>query len=69
MKKYTLNFGEFKQYDKVFLTADKGIDGASVNSVAFGGSTLYIASSKGTFEYADGNLKKLSFSAQALASF
>ena len=68
MKKYTLNFGEFKQYDKVFLTAEKGIDGASVNSVAFGGSTLYIASSKGTFEYADGNLKKLSFSASKLIS-
>lgn len=66
MKKYTLNFGEFKQYDKVFLTADKGIDGSTVNSVAFSGNTLYIASSKGTFEYADGNLKKLSFSASKL---
>ncbi len=68
MKKYTLNFGEFKQYDKVFLTADKGIDGASVSSVAFSGKTLYIASAKGTFEYADGNLKKLSFSASKLIS-
>ncbi len=66
MKKYTLNFGEFKQYDKVFLTADKGIDGSTVNSVAFGGNTLYIASSKGTFEYVDGNLKKLPFSASKL---
>ncbi len=68
MKKYTLNFGEFKQYDKVFLNADKGIDGAAVTSVAFGGNTLYIASAKGTFEYADGNLKKLSFSASKLIS-
>ena len=34
MKKYTLNFGEFKQFDKVFLTADNGIDCASVTSVA-----------------------------------
>ena len=39
MKKYTLNFGEFKQYDKVFITADKGIDGASVTSVAFSGDS------------------------------
>ena len=68
MKKYTLNYGEFKQYDKVFLTADKGIDGASVTSVAFSGNTLYIASAKGTFEYADGNLKKLSFNASKLIS-
>ncbi len=64
MKKYTLNFGEFKQFDKVFLTAEKGIDPASVTSVAFCGEALYIATVKGTFEYNNGNLKKLSFSAE-----
>ena len=25
MKKYTLNFGQFKQYDKKFITAENGI--------------------------------------------
>ncbi len=68
MKKYTLNFGEFKQYDKVFLTADKGIDGASVTSVAFDGEILYIATNENTFEYNNGNLKKLTFKASKLFS-
>ena len=68
MKKYTLNFGEFKQYDKAFLTADKGIDGASVTSVAFCGEALYIATKDGTFEYKDGNIKKLSFAADKFFS-
>ena len=68
MKKYTLNFGEFKQFDKVFLTADKGIDGASVTSVAFCGETLFIATTEGTFEYKDGSVKKLSFSADKFFS-
>ena len=68
MKKYTLNFGEFKQFDKVFLTAEKGVDPASVTSVAFCGDALYIATAKGTFEYNNGNLKKLSFSADKFFS-
>ncbi len=68
MKKYTLNFGEFKQFDKVFLTAEKGIDPASVTSVAFCGEALYIATAKGTFEYNNGNLKKLTFSAEKFFS-
>ena len=68
MKKYTLYFGEFKQFDKVFLTAEKGVDPASVTSVAFCGDALYIATAKGTFEYNNGNLKKLSFSADKFFS-
>lgn len=68
MKKYTLNFGEFKQFDKVFLTAEKGVDPASVTSVAFCGEALYIATAKGTFEYNNGNVKKLSFSADKFFS-
>ncbi len=68
MKKYTLNFGEFKQYDKVFLTADKGIDGASVTSVAFNGEALYIATKENVFEYSKENIKKLSFKASKLFS-
>ncbi len=58
MKKSTLHFGEFKQYDKVFLTADKGIDVENVLDVAFDGETLYIAQPDGLIEYADGKVKK-----------
>ena len=65
MKKYSLNFGEFLQYDKKFITE---IDGNSVTSVAFSGETLYIATTENTFEYSDGNLKKLSLKADKLFS-
>ena len=65
MKKYTLNFGKFLQYDKKFITE---IDGNSVTSVAFSGETLYIATTENTFEYSEGNLKKLSFKAEKLFS-
>ena len=65
MEKYTLNFGKFKQYDKKFITE---IDGSSVTSVAFSGETLYIATAENTFEYSEGNLKKLSFKAEKLFS-
>lgn len=65
MKKYSLNFGKFKQYDKKFITE---IDGSSVTSVAFSGETLYIATNENTFEYSEGNLKKLSFKADKLFS-
>ena len=58
MKKYTLNFGEFKQYEKVFLTADNGIEATTVNSIAFDGEALYIATADSLFEYAGGSLKK-----------
>ena len=68
MKKNTLNFGEFKQYDKVFLTADNGIDVENVMSVAFDGETLYIAQPDGVSEYADGKIKRLGFKASKLFS-
>ena len=42
MKKPTLNFGEFLQYDKVFITAESGIKPEKVTSVAFDGEVLYI---------------------------
>ena len=58
MKKSTFNLGEFRQLDKVFLTADNGIDCENVTSVAFEGETLYIAQADGVFEYADGKMKK-----------
>ena len=61
MEKYTLNFGKFRQYDKKFITE---IDGGSVTSVAFSGETLYIATTENTFEYSEGNLKKLLFKAE-----
>ncbi len=68
MKKSTLHFGEFKQLDKVFLTADNGIDCENVSSVAFDGETLYIAQPDGVFEYADGKMKKMNFSASKIFS-
>lgn len=66
MKKSTLHFGEFKQYDKVFLTADKGIDVENVLDVAFDGETLYIAQPDGLIEYADGKVKKVAAKASKL---
>ncbi len=68
MKKPTLNFGEFKQYDKVFITSENGIDPAEVTSVAFDGEALYIAHSEGVAEYADGKIKKLPINASKLFS-
>ncbi len=58
MKKPTLNFGKFKQYDKVFLNADNGIDVENVLSVAFDGETLYIAQADGLLEYYQGKIKR-----------
>ena len=60
MKKYTLNFGQFRQFDKTFITPDKGIDPTTVTSVAFAGETLYVTNDEGLFEYKDGKAAKLS---------
>ena len=68
MKKSTLRFGEFRQLDKVFLTADNGVDCENVSSVAFDGETLYIAQPDGVFEYADGKMKKTAISASKIFS-
>ncbi len=68
MKKSTFNLGEFRQLDKVFLTADNGIDCENVTSVAFDGETLYIAQPDGVFEYADGKLKKTAIDASKIFS-
>ncbi len=68
MKKPVLNFGEFKQYDKIFLTAENGIECESVTSVAFDGEKLYIAQPDAVIEYADGKTKKLAFKASKLFS-
>ena len=68
MKKSTFNLGEFRQLDKVFLTADNGIDCENVTSVAFDGETLYIAQSDGVFEYADGKIKKTNIAASKIFS-
>lgn len=68
MKKYTLNFGEFKQYEKLFLTADNGIDATTVNSIAFEGETLYIATDDCLFEYFENNVKKHSAKVSKLFS-
>ena len=68
MKKSTFNLGEFRQLDKVFLTADNGIDCENVTSVAFDGETLYIAQPDGVFEYADGKIKKTNIAASKIFS-
>ena len=60
MKKNTLKFGEFKQLNKKFLTADSGIDIENVLSVAFDGETLYLAQPECLIEYKDGQIKKIS---------
>ncbi len=59
MKKSTLNFGQFRQFDKVFITADNGIDVENVTSVAFDGETLYITQPDGLAEYSQGKIKKI----------
>ena len=68
MKKPTLNFGSFKQFDKIFITAENGIDAENVTSVAFDGETLYIAQPDCLVEYADGKTKKISVKASKLFS-
>ncbi|MBP3330343.1 MAG: hypothetical protein J6L89_05865 [Clostridia bacterium] len=59
MKKPTLNFGQFLQYDKVFITADNGIDLEKVTSVAFEEETLYIAEGDSLCIYENGKIKKV----------
>ena len=66
MKKPTLYFGEFKQYDKKFLTADMGIEIENVTDAAFGGETLYLAVSGQLIAYKDGNIEKTSLLADRL---
>ncbi len=58
MKKPTLNFGQFTQYDKVFITEENGIDFSKALSVAFEGETLYIADGESLAVYTDGKIKK-----------
>lgn len=60
MKKPTFYLGEFTQRDKVFITADNGIDVENVASVAFDGETLYITQPDCLVEYADGKVKRIS---------
>ena len=68
MRKPTLNFGSFRQYDKTFITAEHGIDLENVTSVAFEGENLYIAQPEGIVEFADGKAKKLNIKASKLFS-
>ena len=68
MKKTILNFGQFRQYDKVFITAENGVDIENVTSVAFDGETLYIAQPDCLIEYSDGNVKKISAKVSKLFS-
>lgn len=63
MKKPTLYLGQFKQFDKKFLTEENGIDVSAVSSIAFCDENLYIATPESTYVYANGNLKKSSLKA------
>ena len=66
MKKPTFYLGEFIQRDKVFITAENGVDVENVKAVAFEGETLYIAQPEGVVEYIDGKAKLLAFKASTL---
>ena len=66
MKKPTLNFGQFTQYDKVFITADKGIDPEKVKAVAFEGETLYIADDESLAIYSEDKIKRIQAKVSAL---
>ncbi|MBR6620487.1 MAG: hypothetical protein IKK85_09100 [Clostridia bacterium] len=66
MKKPTMYFGKFKQYDKVFLTSDNGIDIKNVVSIAFSGESLYITQPDCVIEYADGKTNIISIKASKL---
>lgn len=66
MKKPTFYLGEFIQRDKVFITAENGVDVENVLAVAFEGETLYIAQHEGVVEYADGKAKLLPIKASNL---
>lgn len=66
MKKPTLNLGQFRQYDKRFITADNGVDAENVRSVAFDGEVLYIAQPDGLVEYANGKTKRIGADVSAL---
>lgn len=68
MKKPTLYWGRFRQYDKVFLTEENGIDSSTVKSIAFNGETLYIATTENSYQYLNGTLKKLPFNADKFFS-
>jgi len=68
MKKYTLNFGQFRQFDKKFITAENGINVENVNSVAFLGETLFVSADGCLYEYSDGKMKKLSAKADRIFS-
>lgn len=68
MKKPTMYFGKFKQYDKVFLTSDNGIDIKNVFSIAFSGESLYITQPDCVIEYADGKTNIISIKASKLFS-
>ena len=59
MKKSTLYLGEFKQYDKKFITAENGINPESVCDVAFEGEVLYLTNGESLFQYDNGSVKKL----------
>ncbi len=59
MKKPSIKFGSFKQYEKVFITAADGVDIENVKAVAFDGEVLYIAEPEYLIEYSKGNLKKV----------
>ncbi len=68
MRKNTLHFGTFRQYDKVFLTAEQGLNLESISGVAFDGDTLYLVSDNTVFTYENEQLRNTGFKADRLFS-
>ncbi|MBQ3518464.1 MAG: hypothetical protein IJA31_03995 [Clostridia bacterium] len=68
MRKNTLHFGSFKQYDKIFLAAEQGLNLENISGVAFDDDTLYIVSDNTVFTYENDALKKTDFKADKLFS-
>lgn len=68
MQKYTLNFGQFRQFDKKFITSENGINSQNVNSVVFSGETLLLTADGCLYEYKENKMRKTSVKADRLFS-
>ncbi len=68
MKKNSLKFGEFLQYEAKFLTDKNGVNVDNVKSISFLNDKLYIAENDCVIEYDCDKIKKLSIEASALFS-
>lgn len=58
MKKYTLNFGQFRQYDKRFITQQDALPVEKVTSMAFDGEVLYAVADNCLYKYENGKISE-----------